>query len=53
MPNVLRTYGSINQEVTINGNGDRIEIWDQAAWDQYQSAVLQDLRETAEGVEGI
>ena len=53
MPNVLRTYGSINQEVTINGNGDRIEIWDQTAWDQYQSAVLQDLRETAEGVEGI
>lgn len=53
MPGVLRTYGSISQEVMINGNGDRIEIWDQDSWDRYQSAVLEDFRDTAEGVEGI
>ena len=53
LPQQLRSYANINQEVSINGNGDRLEIWDQATWESYRDSIWKDIRETAEGVGGI
>lgn len=53
VPQALRQYANINQEVSVNGNGDRLEIWDMAMWNSYRDAIWSDLRETAEGVGGI
>lgn len=53
VPQTLRQYANINQEVSVNGNGDRLEIWDLATWNNYRDEIWSDLRETAEGVGGI
>ena len=53
VPQQLRDYAGIGQEVSVNGNGDKLEIWDKAAWESYRDSSWEDLRELAEGVEGI
>jgi MraZ protein len=35
VPANLRDYASLERDVTVIGNGDRIEIWDAAAWAAY------------------
>ncbi len=35
IPAVLRDYAGLERDVTVIGNGDRIEIWDSAAWTAY------------------
>jgi len=32
-----RAYDKLEREVTVIGNGDRVEIWDAAAWSAYNS----------------
>lgn len=53
VPQQLRDYAGIGQEVSVNGNGDKVEIWDKASWESYRDSSWEDLRELAEGVEGI
>ena len=48
IPQVLRTYGGLDREVTVIGAGNRIEIWDSTAWQQYldeQEDVFSDTDE--------
>ena len=48
IPQVLRTYGGLDREVTVIGAGNRIEIWDTTAWQQYldeQEEVFSDTDE--------
>jgi MraZ protein len=35
IPANLREYAKLERDVTVIGNGDRIEIWDAAAWAAY------------------
>ncbi|MGO1591190.1 MAG: division/cell wall cluster transcriptional repressor MraZ [Ancrocorticia sp.] len=35
IPANLRTYAGLQRELSVIGTGNRIEIWDQAAWTQY------------------
>ena len=35
IPAVLREYAGLDRDVAVIGNGDRIEIWDAAAWAAY------------------
>ncbi|MRS12515.1 MAG: transcriptional regulator MraZ [Actinobacteria bacterium] len=35
IPASLREYAKLERDVTVIGNGDRIEIWDSAAWAVY------------------
>lgn len=35
IPANLREYARLERDVTVIGNGDRIEIWDAAAWAAY------------------
>ncbi|MBR2176566.1 MAG: division/cell wall cluster transcriptional repressor MraZ [Clostridia bacterium] len=37
LPQKLREYAGIEKDVVINGAGSRVEIWDSAAWDKYDS----------------
>lgn len=53
VPQQLRDYAGITAEVSVNGNGDKLEIWDKAAWDRYRDSSWDELRELAEGIEGI
>lgn len=35
IPSMLRNYAALDREVTVIGAGNRIEIWDTAAWQEY------------------
>ena len=35
IPSSLRTYAGLERELAVIGTGNRIEIWDQAAWNAY------------------
>lgn len=35
VPAILREYAGLTHECTVIGSGNRIEIWDAAAWDAY------------------
>ncbi|MDR3322214.1 MAG: division/cell wall cluster transcriptional repressor MraZ [Synergistaceae bacterium] len=50
LPQKLRDYANINQEVSINGTGDRLEIWDLVAWNEFWSRTADNIQEIAEGV---
>jgi len=43
----FRDYASLDKEVVVTGNGDRIELWDPNEWDKYTSGVdIEDLVES-------
>jgi len=48
IPPKLRAYAGINEEVTIIGNGDRIEIWSKKKWDSYLSKTEKSYQEFSE-----
>lgn len=52
IPLPLRKYAGIDQEITIVGVEDHIEIWDAAKWKEYDES-LPDLAAMAEELEGI
>ena len=35
LPSNLREYAGLTKDVSITGNGNRIEIWDAESWDSY------------------
>lgn len=48
IPQVLRTWASLDRECTVVGVMDRIEIWDSSRWDEFQSnheAPFSDMTE--------
>ncbi len=51
VPQVLRDYGGLEKDVTIVGNGDRIEVWDSGRWVAYtdaMSTIEEDAKELAQ-----
>lgn len=38
LPANLREYAGLTKDVAVTGNGNRIEIWDTAAWSAYRQA---------------
>ena len=53
MPSGLREYAVIDQEVTLIGLEDHLEIWDSIRWEEQRSGVLMDFSDLAEDLEGI
>ena len=37
IPPGLREYANLTKECVVIGSGDRVEIWDKAAWDIYDA----------------
>ncbi|XCB30341.1 division/cell wall cluster transcriptional repressor MraZ [Arcanobacterium hippocoleae] len=38
VPALLRSYADLHKDLVVIGTGDRVEIWDQAAWNTYLSS---------------
>jgi MraZ protein len=53
LPQSLRDQAEIDQEVSINGVLDHIEVWNSAKWDSYKARVMETLPEIAEEVDGF
>jgi MraZ protein len=51
IPAVLRTYASIERDVTVIGALNRFEIWDTARWEEFSEAGEDDFSDVDE--EGI
>lgn len=50
IPAQLREYAGLDRELTVIGAGNRAEIWDTAAWDEYYANTENDFANTAEEV---
>jgi MraZ protein len=48
IPGVLRTYASIEREVTVIGALNRFEIWDTARWEEFSEASEDEFAEVDE-----
>ena len=44
----LRDYADLGKDVTVTGNGDRIEVWDSAKWAAYQIQIGGTVEDAAE-----
>ena len=53
LPQSLRDQAGIDQEVSINGVLDHIEVWNSEKWDSYRARVMETLPEIAEEVDGF
>jgi MraZ protein len=53
LPQSLRDQAEIDQEVSINGVLDHIEVWNSVKWDTYRARVMETLPEIAEEVDGF
>jgi len=52
-PSALREYAGIDQEVTLIGLEDHLEVWDSTRWEEQRDGVLMDFSDLAEDLEGI
>lgn len=46
LPPVLREYAGLKKDIAVTGNGNRIEIWDTEAWNEYNGEAhgsIEDL----------
>ena len=50
IPAMLRTYAGLTRDCAVIGAGERIEIWDLAAWESYLNEQEQAFAEQAEDV---
>lgn len=53
IPLNLRQHAKVEQEVSVIGVGDHIELWDNDSWKVYLENVRKDLPDIAEEVEGL
>ena len=50
IPNYLSDYASLGKDVVIIGVSDRIEIWNDKAWDNYLNSNIDSLSDIAENL---
>jgi MraZ protein len=48
IPEYLREFASLTKKVIIAGVNNRLEIWDEARWNEYRSKTERDVNEIAE-----
>ncbi len=48
LPEYLRRYAGIAKEAIVAGLYDRLEIWDQAAWEKYKTETERNSTDIAE-----
>ncbi len=50
LPALLRETVGIEKEVIVMGVGDKIEIWDKAAWEKHQQELSRHIADISENV---
>ena len=50
IPATLREYAGLTRECTVIGAGNRVEVWDTAAWNAYLESTEQAFADQAEEV---
>jgi MraZ protein len=50
IPPALRTYAGLERDLAVIGAGQRVEIWDAAAWEAYLARQEEVFAEQAEEV---
>ena len=50
LPQSLLAYAGITKNCVIIGAGDNVEIWDEAAWDKYNSDTAENFDDVAESL---
>lgn len=48
LPPNLRSYAKLEKNVVVIGVSNRIELWDQASWEEYNAATAPTVAEIAE-----
>ena len=43
VPGFLADHASLRKEVVVTGAGDCLEVWDRAAWAEYNAALSEEL----------
>lgn len=51
LPRFLLESGKLAKEVSVVGAGECLEIWDRAAWAQYNAEVLENVADIAAGLQ--
>ena len=49
VPSFLLEHGELRKEVVVTGAGDCLEVWDRAAWADYNEALSHELPDIAAG----
>jgi MraZ protein len=47
LPQTLRDYAGLDRDVTVAGNGSRIELWAADAWQEYSSQTTDQIEDLA------
>lgn len=50
VPAILRDYAGLTKDCTVIGAGNRVELWDTAAWNELLAATEDDFAEQAQEV---
>lgn len=53
LPQNLREYAGLTKELSITGNGNRIEIWDSEKWNAYNGDTTANIEQDAEELAGL
>ena len=53
LPDYLRRYANISKKVVIAGLFNRLEIWDESAWDKYSSETEKSGNDIAEALDNL
>lgn len=50
LPDYLRQYAGLKKKVVVAGLYNRLELWDQAAWEEYKTRTEQESGDIAEAL---
>ena len=53
IPGYLGTYAKLNQKVVVAGLYDRLEIWDENAWEAFKEKTEENANEIAEQMSSL
>lgn len=53
LPDYLRSFAQIGKKVVLAGLYNRLELWDEAAWQKYKKLTEKDSTTIAENLEGL
>ena len=48
VPDYLKRFGALKSKAVVAGVSDRVELWDEAAWDKYTKTIERDADQFAE-----